>query len=173
MNSEYICFEGTAEELHKWLEDYFDADQVDLVVRSLPTLVEALNESESVKAVKPKKDELELLISDDNYFINVRKTTLALLGLILDIAFTRGAASLALQLTGNGADKIRKLSYDEKQILLLINADKILIDPGTGEYSINDEKNYHYTSGRIKEIIDKMADNDIVKVNGRDIRICF
>ena len=96
MNSEYICFEGTSEELHKWLEDYFDADQVDLVVRSLPTLIEALNESESVKAVKPKKDELELLISDDNYFINVRKTTLALLGLILDIAFTRGAATLAL-----------------------------------------------------------------------------
>ncbi len=174
MSNDFISFEGSSKELDGFLGEYFPADQIKLVRKTMPSLVTALNKDETIKKVQKKDDAggLGLIIFDD-YFINVRKTTLALFALVMDIAYTKGFATFIFAAFGITAEKIRKLDYDEKQILLLINAEKILIDTEKDEYEINDERDYGYSSEEIKSIIDKLEEDDVVIRKGRELRVAF
>ena len=169
---EYISFEGTDEELNEFLGGYFEKAQIPLVRHCLGTLYDALDETETLRAETEDHQEIGLILPGGNYFLNVRKTTIALLGLVLDIAYTRGFASFVLQMFGVTADKIRKLSADEKQILLWINAGKISIDRETSEYIYADE-NCGFSSDQIRKIIDKLAEDEVVRNSGDTVKICI
>lgn len=63
-------------------------------------------------------------------------TTIAFIGLLLDIEFTEGFSSFVLGVFGVVADVIRKLSDTEKCVLLLVKAGDILIEEG--QYVLKD-----------------------------------
>ena len=172
-SAEYVSFEGSDKEFDAFLSEYYEGNKTELFLHSMGTVYDALNETETVRIVlKDSCDvRLGLVTTEMNYHLNVRKTTLALIGLIMDITLTKGFASFALEMFGVTAGKIRRLTPKEKQILLLINAEKILIDEKTDTYEINDERDYGFTSDQIKSIIDKLVDDEVVKRKGRELKI--
>ena len=93
--------------------------------------------------------------------------------LVMDIACTKGFTTFIFETLGISSHKLRKLNYDERQIVLLINAEKILIDEAKDEYEINDERNYGYSSDEIRAIIDKLVEDDVVIRKGRSLRIAY
>lgn len=176
MINDYIVFNGTDTDLTSFLSEFFPPDQIKLVHSTLPLLKSSLNEFETFEKKRVEMDSdgsgLNLIVLD-NYYINMRKTTLAFFALVMDIACTKGFATFIFETFGVSSHKFRKLSFDEKQIILLINAEKILIDTNTDVYEINDERDYGYSSEKIKFIIDKLVEDDVVIRKGRSLKIVF
>ena len=176
MKEDRVCFQGSSKEIDDFLCDYFDEEGIRLVKRNIMVMKKGLDETECLDMQEVYRGSgssgLGLMIKDTDYFINVKKTSLALFGLILDVQFTKGFASFALAMFGVAAEKIRKLSYDEKQILLWINADQVIIS-SSGEYYINVEYQHPYSSEKIKEIVDQLVKEEIVIRDGRTLKIQF
>ena len=174
--NDYISFQGTSDELDVFLLNYFPQDQLKLVRSMMPLLNSSLNDSELLEKtyVEESSDGSMLhLIILENYHLNIRKTTIALFALLMDIAYTKGLATFISETFGLTSHKLRKLNYDEKQIVMLINAEKILIDETKNEYKINSERDYGYSSKEIKAIIDKLVEDDVVIRKGSNLRIAF
>jgi hypothetical protein len=176
MTDNYISFQGTSDELDTFLSEFFPQDQIKLVHTMIPLLSSSLKESEMLektKVVESTDGSMLNLIINEQYHLNMRKTTLALFALVMDIACTKGFTTFIFETLGISSHKLRKLNYDERQIVLLINAEKILIDEAKDEYEINDERNYGYSSDEIRAIIDKLVEDDVVIRKGRSLRIAY
>lgn len=72
------------------------------------------------------QNSMEFMIPKINYYINVKMTTLAFMGLMLDVEFTKGFTSFILSVFGVTADVIRKLFDVEKCVLLLVKVEDVL-----------------------------------------------
>ena len=176
MINDYITFKGTDADLTTFLSEFFPLDQIQLVRSTLPLLKSSLNEFETIEKTREETDidgsGFNLIVLD-NYYINIRKTTLALFALVMDIAYADGFATFIFETFGISSHKFRKLSFDEKQIILLINAEKIIVDTNTDMYEINDERDYGYSSEKIKSIIDKLVEDDVVIRKEGSLKIAF
>lgn len=175
MENEYICFKGNDDELNVLLSEYFSKEQISVVRQSLPLLNDFLNESEFIQSreITTSDNESMGFIVSNEYSINIRKTTLILFAVILDMSLTKGAAMGLLTMTGVASQSIRRLNKDEKKVIPLINAGKISFDADTGKYKINDGTDHGYSPEQLKLIIDKMLDNEIVEKEGEALKIAF
>ena len=101
-----------------------------MVRQSLPLLNDFLNESEFFQSreITTSDNESMGFIVSNEYSINIRKTTLILFAVILDMSLTKGAAMGLLTMTGVASQSIRRLNKDEKKVIPLINAGKISFD---------------------------------------------
>ncbi len=174
-DEEYVFFEGTGAKMESFWANYFDQTGVALVQRNLGIIHDALNKTEHFDIKHTDDSSMNLVMMDGEYFLSVRKTTIALVGLILDITFTKGFATFVLGLFGFHADQIRKLNYEEKRILLLIQADKIWFDHARNEYNkaIDDEIDYEFPPETIKTIINGLIDKGIVVRKDNRLKVAF
>ena len=174
MEKEFIYFEGDDEELDEFLQDYFQQDQIDAVRHAIPQLNALLNEEEYIDIKKKTSNTtMQSFVVVNDYSINIRKTTLILFALLFDFVCTKGFAIGALTMIGVAGQTVRKLNENEKQIVQLINAEKIVIDSTTDEYSIKDDENHKYSSDEIKTIVDILVEKGIVNREGTKLRIAF
>ena len=156
-----------------FLIDYYDEQDIPIIQHCLGTLHDALNETECLKVNSREDSTLNLIIMDGKYFLNVRKTTIALIGLVLDIAFAKGFASFVLAVFGLNAAKIRKLEYSEKRVLLYVQAEKINFDPDKNEFVIHGDINYEFEAEQLKTIIEKLLEDEIISRKGNFLKINF
>lgn len=176
LTDEHIFFRGSSTELDTYLSEFFPPDQTRIVRNMMPMLRASLNESEVLEkesVTRQCADALLGLIVEEDYHLNMRKTTLALFALVMDIACTKGFTTFVFETFGLSSHKLRRLNYDEKQIVLLINAEKILTDADGNQYEINDERDYGYSSDEIRRIIDKLVEDDVVIRKGRKLKVAF
>lgn len=166
MTDHYVSFEGDNTGITDFLKQYYREDEIELVKRSFSLLRDSLDSSEKLVIHKevPALDgtTMGLMFLQDNYYINVRISSIAFLGLILDVAFTKGFASFVLATFGVTAKAIRKLKPEEKKVLVLVRAGKVRFNSEGTAYVIEDEVSQDFTDEDIKAIILKLEDDDIV-----------
>lgn len=177
MNSEYVHFEGGNKGLDQFLGQYFSEEGTDLVHHNLSLLKDSLDESETFRIIQRVPDfgdyERGFMFFQNNYYINLRMTTLALIGLILDIKFTKGFTTFVLATFGVKVGEIKELKQDEKQFLLLVNAGKVVKDQESGEYCINNENNQEFSSVKIRELADKLIEDKIIYDKDGKLKVFF
>lgn len=177
MNSEYVHFEGVDKDLDRFLGQYFSEESASLVHHNMSLLKDSLDESETLQVRKTLPDsgdnERGFMFFQNNYYINLRMTTLALIGLILDLTFTKGFTTFVMSTLGIKVGEIKKLKQDEKQFLLLVNAGKVIKDQESGEYSVDDTNNHEFSSEKIQEITDKLIEDKIVYDKDGKLKIFF
>lgn len=136
---ERIVVHGDEKEIISELSKYINPDDVRIVVRSLPAFRELIEDDEALEIRKESREQgsgMGFVIPKTNYYINLKMTTIAFIGLILDIAFTKGFAAFIFGLFGFTADVIRKLPDTEKCVLLLVKEGAVLA--GDGKYTLGD-----------------------------------
>lgn len=136
---ERIVVRGDEKDIISELSKYINPGDVRIVVRSLPAFSELLEDDEFLEISKDAQEQgngMGFVIPKTNYYINLKMTTIALIGLLLDIGFTEGFAAFILGIFGVAADVIRKLSDMEKCVLLLVKEDAVLA--GEGKYTLRD-----------------------------------
>ena len=175
--TDYVVFEGERAALKDFLKEYFPEDEISMVQNSLALLRDSLDETEEfrVKRELPTHTEnsmMGLLIYNDNYFINVRKSSIALLGLILDNAFTQGFATFVLEHFGVTAEAIRKLTQDEKRFLIFVKSGRVVFDQEKNSYIIRDASE-DFSSEEIKEMVKNLQEHSIVKDIDGVLKVCF
>lgn len=132
------------------------------------------------------KDFHSFVIPKINCYLNMKKTTLAFIGLLFDIQFTKGFASFTLDIFGVTAGTIRKLSNIEKCVLIMIKSDSIIID--NDRYAFADTPNCmnfvaectycQYDRCNLdKEVLNstikKLLENNIIRRKGNSLIYCF
>lgn len=128
---DYINIQGDENAVVLELSKYMTQGGAKLIIQNLPSFMSILDDSEtfSIKEEMPEqKGELAFIIPKTNYYLNIKKTTIAFIGLLFDIQFTQGFASFVLNIFGMTADTVRKLSNIEKCVLLLLKSDSITTD---------------------------------------------
>jgi hypothetical protein len=175
--TDYVVFEGEKAALNDFLKEFFPEDEISMVQNSLALLRDSLDETEEfrIKRELPTHTEnstLGLLVYNDNYFINVRKSSIALLGLILDIAFAKGFATFVLAHFGVTAEAIRKLTQDEKKFLIYVKAGKTVFDQEKNCYIIKDAAE-DFSSEEIKEMTSNLKEHSIVQDIDGVLKVCF
>ena len=126
-----IVIRGDEEVMVEELSKYVSRDGARVFVRSLLALNNVIDDDEKIEIVKGKdgqKNSMGFMIPKTNYYINLKMTTIAFIGLLLDIRFTEGFSSFALSVFGVTADMIRKLSNTAKCVLLLVKSGDILAE---------------------------------------------
>ena len=177
MNSEYVHFEGGDKDLDQFLGQYFSEESTSLVHHNMSLLKDSLDQSETFQISKSLPDlsenERGFMFFRNNYYINLRMTTLALIGLILDLKYTKGFTTFVMSTLGIKAGEIKKLKQDEKQFLLLVNAGKVIKDQESGEYSVDDTNNHEISSEKIQEMADKLIEDKIVYDKDGKLKVFF
>lgn len=129
---EYFTVEGNENVIITALSKYLSEGGARLMLRSLPLLTNILSDDEfyqeSCQSEDSDTDSLELIIPKTNYYINIKMTTIAFIGLLLDIEYTHGFSEFILNIFGITADVIKKLSNEEKCVLLLIKSNSIIVN---------------------------------------------
>lgn len=136
---ERIVVRGDEKDIISELSKYIDPGDVRIVVRSLPVFGELIEDDEALEISKGTQEQgngMGFVIPKTNYYINLKMTTIALIGLLLDIGFTEGFTVFILGIFGVSADVIRKLSDTEKCVLFLVKADAVLAREG--KYTLRD-----------------------------------
>ncbi|MBD5540658.1 MAG: hypothetical protein HDR00_05610 [Lachnospiraceae bacterium] len=186
----YINIQGDENTIIQELSKYMNPGGAKLIVQNLPSYIDVLDDDETFEV----KEEIEglpnkglgLLLLKTNYYLNVKKTTIAFIGLLFDIQFTKGFASFALEVFGITADTIRKLSEIEKCVLLLIKTDSIIIDDG--KYALSGTPNCKNFALRctycqydkcclskevLNDTVQKLLDAKVIKCKGNSLVYCF
>lgn len=112
------------------LSKYIKPDDVRIVVRTLPVFSEVIGDDEVLEIKEGSQVQEKVMgyvIPKTNYYINLKITTIAFIGLLLDISFTEGFAAFILSIFGVTADVIRRLSDTEKCVLILVKEDAVLV----------------------------------------------
>ncbi len=179
---ERIVVRGDETDIISELSKYVNSKDVKILVRNLPVFAELIGDDEVIetrKYIQVQGSGLDFVIPKTNYYINLKITTIAFIGLILDIGFTEGLASFILNVFGVTADVIRKLSDTEKCVLLFVKANAVLVKEG--KYILNNsmlcinyvcECNYRqYDKCCLSEdiltaTVQKLAEKNIVKQIG-------
>lgn len=129
INMERVMVCGEEKDIISELSKYIDSGDVRIFVRSLPAFSELIEDDEVLKISKGTRDQergMGFMIPKTNYYINLKMTTIAFIGLLLDVEFTKGFASFILSIFGVAADVIRKLSDMEKCVLFLVKEEAVL-----------------------------------------------
>lgn len=122
---ERIIISGDENDIVLELSKYINSNGARAIVRSLPLFSNVIDDDEEVEITRREhgqKNGMGFVIPKTNYYINLKMTTIAFVGLLLDIGFTEGFTSFALSIFGVTADAIRKLSDTEKCVLVLVKA---------------------------------------------------
>lgn len=136
---ERILIRGEEKDIISELSKYINPDDIKMIIRSLPVFSDLIDDDEDLeisRAGQEPENGMGFVIPKSNYYINLKKTTIAFIGLVLDIRFTEGFTSFILSIFGVAADAIRKLSDMEKCVLFLVKADAVLT--GEDEYTLKD-----------------------------------
>ncbi len=186
---DYINIQGDESTIIHELSKYMNQGGVKLMIQNLPSFMDVLDEDESFnikKEISEQKNGLGFIIPKTNYYLNIKKTTLAFIGLLFDVQFTQGFASFALNIFGVTADTIRKLSNIEKCILLLIKSDSITTD--NGRYAFNGTPScMNFALGCtycqydrcqlpndvLNDTIQKLLEEKVIKRKGNSLLYCF
>ncbi len=186
---ERIVIHGDEKEIIGELSNYINPDDVRIVVRSLPVFRELIEDDETLEIRKGSQEQgsgMAFVIPKTNYYINLKVTTIAFIGLILDIAFAEGFAAFILGLFGVTADVIRKLSDTEKCVLLFVKEDAVL--PNEGKYTLRDSLpciNYARECGcrqydkcglseeTLTATVQKLLEKSIIKQTGNSLEYRF
>lgn len=135
---DYINIQGDENTVILELSKYTSQGGAKLIIQNMSSFMDVLDDDEAfdIKKEKPEQtDGLGFIVPKTNYYLNVKKTTIAFIGLLLDIQFAEGFASFVLNIFGITADAIRKLTNIEKCVLLLLKTDSITLV--NGEYVLN------------------------------------
>ena len=98
---DYINIQGDESTIIHELSKYMNQGGVKLMIQNLPSFMDVLDEDESFnikKEISEQKNGLGFIIPKTNYYLNIKKTTLAFIGLLFDVQFTQGFASFALNI---------------------------------------------------------------------------
>lgn len=130
---DYINIQGDENTIILELSNFMSQGGAKLIIQNLSSFLNVLDDDETFdikEEIQKQEDRLGFIVPKTNYYLNVKKTTIAFIGLLFDIQFTKGFASFVLDIFGITADKIRKLTDIEKCVLFLIR---------TGSITINDD----------------------------------
>lgn len=128
-----IMIRGDEEDVIEELSKYVNGDGVRVVVRSLLAFSNVIDDDEELEINRGQdcqENSMGFVIPKTNYYINLKMTTIAFVGLLLDIGFTEGFSSFTLSIFGVTADAIRKLSDTAKCVLLLVKAGDVWVEEG-------------------------------------------
>lgn len=126
----YITIHGNENDIISELSQYMSPSDARIMVRNFSVFKNLLDEDETLEINRKSPDSengLNFLIPTTNYYVNLKMTTFAFIGLILDIEFTKGFTSFILSAFGISVDVIKKLSDTEKCVLLLVKAEAVLV----------------------------------------------
>lgn len=186
---DYINIQGDKNTVIRELTKFMDQEGAEFVIQNQQFLEAVLDEDDAFYSkieAEQKGGILGFTIPKTNYYINMKKTTLAFIGLIFDIQLTKGFASFVLNIFGITADTIRKLSDIEKCILLLIRSDSIITD--NDGYAFSGTLNcINFASGCtycqydrcnldkevLNDTIQKLLENNIIRRKGNSLIYCF
>ena len=186
---DYINIQGDENAIILELSKYMNQGGAKLILRNLSAFMTVLGDDEAFdvkKEVPGQEDGLGFIVPKTNYYLNVKKTTIAFIGLLFDIQFTKGFASFVLNIFGITADSIRKLTDIEKCVLLLLKTESFTIDNGVYAFStapncINfalDCTYCQYNRCCIPEdvlnyTIQKLLQEKVIKCKGNSLVYCF
>lgn len=128
---EYVTAEGDEDAVIGALSAYVGEGGAKLILKSLPLCRELLGEGEFFeegRSFEGPAHGMGFMVPRSSYYINLKKTTLALLGLLLDVYFTKGFTSFLLSLFGVTADSFQRLSDVEKCVLLFLRSPFVKMD---------------------------------------------
>lgn len=186
---DYINIQGDENTIIQELSKYMNQGGAKLIVQNISSFMDVLGDDETFGVTLEKQghqDRLAFMIPKTNYYLNVKKTTIAFIGLLFDIQFTEGFTSFVLSIFGITADTIRKLTGIEKCVLLLLKTDSIIID--NGEYAISDDSkcmNFalgctycqydkcHLSKEVLNDTVQKLLDEKVIKRKGNSLVYCF
>ncbi len=186
---DYINIQGDEGIVISELSKYVNQGGAKLIVQNLPFFIDVLDDGETFEIEKEKQERengLGFMVPKTNYYLKVKKTTLAFIGLLLDIQFENSFASFALNIFGITVDTIRKLKDMEKCVLLLVKTNSIVMD--NGKYMLNDTpKCMNFTLGCtyrqydkcrlsndvLHDTVQKLLDEKIIKRKGDSLVYCF
>lgn len=186
---DYINIQGDENAVVLELSKYMNQGGAKLIVQNLPFFMDVLDNDEAFDIKEEKqeqKDGLSFIVPKTNYYLNIKKTTIAFIGPLFDIQFAQGFASFALNIFGITADAIRKLSNIEKCMLLLIKSDSITED--NDGYTFNGTPNCmnfalgctycqydkcHLSKEILNDTIQKLLDEKIIRRKGNSLVYCF
>ena len=132
-----VC--GNENDIVSELSKYVNSDGARIFVHNLQMFSNVLDEDERVEIKREKRKQktgMGFVVPKTNYYINLKMTTIAFIGLLLDISFTEGFTSFALEIFGVTAGVIRKLSDKEKCVLFHIKAGNVWAEDG--KYSLRE-----------------------------------
>lgn len=179
---QHIKIQGNENDIISELSQYMSSSNARIIVRNLSAFTDLIDDDETLEINREypdSGDSMDFLIPATNYYVNLKMTTLAFIGLMLDIEFTKGFAAFILSVFGITADAIRKLSDTEKCVLLLIKAEAVLLKEG--RYVMIDSalcNNYarncdcrQYDKCKLSEdmlttTVQKLLDKSIIKQDG-------
>lgn len=186
---DYINIQGDESTIIQELSKYMNQGGAKLILQNLSSFMDVLDNDETFDVKEEKQgqeDGLGFMIPKTNYYLNVRKTTIAFIGLLLDIQFAKGFASFIFEIFGVTADTIRKLSEIEKCVLLLIKTDSIIMDDS--EYTlIGDPNCMNFTlectycqynkcclsKEVLNDTVQQLLDAKVIKCKGNSLVYCF
>lgn len=186
---DYINIQGDENTVVLELSKYMNQGGAKLIIQNLPLFMNVLDNDEvfDIKEEKQgQKDSLGFIVPKTNYYLNIKKTTIAFIGLLFDIRFTQSFASFALNIFGITADPIRRLSNTEKCVLLLIKSDSITTDsdeyvfsgtPSCMNFALRctycQYDKCHLPKESLNDIIQKLLEEKIIKCKGKSLVYCF
>ncbi len=186
---DYINIQGDENSIIQELSKYMNQGGAKLIVQNLSSYIDILDDDEIFDVKEEKREQengLGFMIPKTNYYLNVRKTTIAFIGLLFDIQFTKGFASFILDIFGVTADTIRKLSEVEKCVLLLIKTDSINMNDG--KYALSGAPNCMNFALRctycqydkcnlskevLNDTVQKLLDAKVIRCKGNSLVYCF
>lgn len=125
---DYINIYGDENAVISKLSEYVNKGGAKLIIQTLPLFTSILCDDEifeKEEKIIQQENKLDFILPKTNYYINLKMSTIAFIGLLFDIKFTKGFASFVLSTFGISADSIRKLTNTEKCILFFIKSNSI------------------------------------------------
>lgn len=186
---DHIDIQGDENTVIQELSKYMSQGGARLIVQNMSSFADVLDDDEAFNVMQEEQgqeDRLGFVVPATNYYLNLKKTTIAFIGLLFDIQFTKGFASFVLNVFGITADTIRRLADIEKCVLLLLKTDSIIID--NGEYAISDASRCMNFTLRctycqydrcclskevLNDTIPKLLDEKVIKRKGNSLVYCF
>ncbi len=187
---DFIKIQGNEQAVINEFSHYMNQGGAKSMVRCLPLFSNILDADETfqkrISSPQTPAGYMGWMSMHIDYFINIKKTTIALLGLILDIKFTQGFASFVLDRFGITADSIRKLSLKEKCVLLLIRARAVMCEEDGCEWagepvcmnesvdcSCRQENHCSLSKKELDEGIKTLMEHGVIKKSGQEWKLCF
>lgn len=186
---DYINIQGDENTIILELSKYMNQGGAKLMIQNLISFMDALDEDDVfniTEEIPEQKDGLGFIVPKTNYYLNIKKTTLAFIGLLFDIQFTQGFTSFVLNIFGITADTIRKLSNIEKCVLLLVKTDSVTTN--NGGYALDgipkcmnfllgctycQYDKCHLSKEILNDTIQKLLEEKIIKHKGNSLVYCF
>lgn len=180
--SERFVFRGYKDEFRERLKDLlkeysldFNDAKIDLLIK----LLEQISESDIKNYImelddhvitdiefpeKRNSHSLSLLIPRTRYFINIRRTLIAIIAFLIDFFATKGATTLTLTLLGQINKVVYKLNDEELMVLNIVKElekDKecVALHEVIEKLTIHDKL---MTREKVERIIEKLRNNDII-----------